>query len=194
MLDWESLVGHGRLQCQGTGREIAPGETYISVLRYTDGGIRREDYAEEAWSAVSSTTHLAWWRRRRPPPAAPTGPRLINHRVLSEIFHRLKDSADRSEQCFLWIITLLLVRARRLRYVDLVRDADGTYLLVREMQDGRPRGFRIRDPRLSDEETARLQEEVARLFAEGAEDHSGGGGGDDNNRSGGGSSPQPPAE
>ena len=164
MFNWDDHVGRDPLCCASTGRSIAPGETYVCALLHDAGRFVRTTHTEEAWTGELAAAAVAHWRRRRPEEEEAQGPRLVDHRVLLEIFHQLRDSTERTQQCLLWIITLTLVRARKLRYVDLAHEEEGSALLVREVGSKRRAGWRIQDPALSPEDTERLQEDVARLF------------------------------
>jgi hypothetical protein len=167
-MEWDDKVGHARLVCAASGRPIAPGEVFYSVLRYTDGGFVRDDFCDETWSAKPADERgLSWWRQRRPlPKDEASGPRMIAPAALLQIFKDLRDTPERPAQCFAWMLCLLLLRAKQLRYLDLQHDSAGTWLLVQERGGAKAgaRGFRVRDPGMGTDEQQRVQEDLARVF------------------------------
>jgi len=161
VIKWELRRAHYR--CDASGAEIAPGEEFHSALAYVDGEFVRRDYALPAWEGQDPSRYLSHWRQRRPEEKPDTGPRLVDHRVLMEIFEDLKDSRERPQQCFVWLIALLLVRARKLRYVDLIQEDGATWMVVRR-RTGKRAMMRIRDPVMTRDEEERVQENLTQLF------------------------------
>lgn len=177
MVDWQDRVERPRLVCAASGRAIAPGERFYSALRLRDGRFVREDYAEEAWTAEHAAEAVSWWRQRRGEEREDQRPRLVNHAVLAAIFNDVKDATERPQQCFAWLLALLLTRAKRFRYLDLVHDDDGDWLVVEER--GTKVAHRIRDPGMTAEEEERVQRDLDAVFTMPAGDGRAGEGGDE---------------
>ncbi len=169
MTDWQERIRGPHAVCEMTGQEIPPGEEFFSAIDYRKGEFIRHDFSLPAWSEQDPEAWLSWWKQRRPLPKEDAGPRLVDSSVLLELFCKLKDSADRHQQCFLWLVTLILVRGRKLRYLDLVHEAEADWLLLRETGGkGRPH-YRIRDPRMTPAETERVKQDLDQLFSGGVE-------------------------
>lgn len=163
MIDWQDKVSRSRLVCHSSERAIAPGERFYSTLVYRDGAFARLDFCEEVWQAAGPPEDaLSWWRQQREDAQPDQGPRIVNHRILLAIFHDLKDSTSRPQQCFAWLLALLLTRARKLRYLDLLHDDGEDYLLVEER--GERVAHKIRDPHMSAEEETRVQDDLQQVF------------------------------
>lgn len=160
MIDWQDKVDRPRLECVVTGTPIPPGATYFSALRWAGDHFDRVDVSDEAWDEMDTSSLVSWWRHRRPDANAGDDARRVDHAVLLGIFHDLKDSTDRHQQCFAWMLALLLVRAKKLRYLDLDTTTDGeAWMLVDDKQQGV--AHRIRDPRMTEAEELAVQTNLA---------------------------------
>lgn len=161
-MDWDDKVERPHLHCARSGRAIQPGERYWSALRFQDGSFLRLDIAEEHWPEQDRSELLSWWHGRRPAEVQDSGPRLVDLQVLASIFDDLQGSTQRPQQCFVWLLALLLTRAKKLRYRDLLVTEGVTWMEVQDRRDGRV--LRIRDPGMSAEEQARVEQDFAQIF------------------------------
>lgn len=159
--DWEHRFGGTQLTCIVTGVEIPPGENFYSALEFVDNQYVRRQYSVAVWNDEFVARSLCWWRQRRPLPEDDNKP-VMDLGAILQIFRGLGENLNREQQCFAWIITWLLVRARRLRYIDLVQEGSDTFLVVKDVK--LKRLIRLRDPRLAKEEEAKLQESLETLF------------------------------
>lgn len=105
-------------RCAATGRALAPGEEFFSVLAppETDpegDAVERRDYSPEAWDGPPATA-VGWWRARVAD--ASTKPRLAPNEVMLDLFDRWADEPHRVESRY--VLTLLLIRRRVLRLSD----------------------------------------------------------------------------
>jgi hypothetical protein len=105
--------------CAATGREIAAGETYYSVLVREGADVRRLDYAEQSWPGPPENS-LGWWKSTMPDRDGAGKKKLAPSEVLLELFRELGDAPDRSD--LRYVLTLLLIRRRLLRLEETVRD------------------------------------------------------------------------
>jgi len=165
MIDWQDKVERGRLVCQESGHAITPGEYYVSALFFDGNRFFRQDYADEVWNAAIGASAISWWRHRRPAPHKDQGPRLVNLGLLLAIFNDIKDARDRHQQCFAWLLGLLLMRRKRLRYLDLVKEGERTFLLLEE-RDAKV-VHKIADPQMTSDEEEAVRENLAEIFEHG---------------------------
>lgn len=112
--------------CAATGREIAAGETFYTVLVREGTELKRFDYAAEAWTGAPETS-IGWWKATMPDKEAKK-PKLAPSEVLLELFRELQDDAERRD--LRYVLTLLLIRRRLLRLEDTVHDDDGGETMV----------------------------------------------------------------
>jgi len=112
--------------CAATGREIAGGEVFYTVLVRDGAELRRSDYAAEAWGGPP-TEAVGWWKSTMPDKDVKK-PKLAPSEVLLELFRELQDEPERADLRF--VLTLLLIRRRLLRLEETVREADGSETMV----------------------------------------------------------------
>ena len=175
MIDWQDKVERPHLVCAASGEPIPPGSTFVSALRFSHGRFERLDYRSEAWDPDAVTDLVSWWRQKRPEPKAETGPRLVNAAVLLAIWADLRESTERTQQCFAWLLTLLLTRSKKLRYLDLVHEGEDSFLVVEER--GTRTAYRVRDPKMDEDESQRVERNLEEVFTlpPGVDEPAGGG-------------------
>jgi hypothetical protein len=164
-MDWEGKVEAAKLTCAGSGETLLPGTSFFSALRFKDGQFSRLDYAPAAWVAVDQAEFISWWRQKTPDQDA-NPVRTIDREALVHIFAALKGSTERPKQCFLFVVALFLVRVRKLRYLDTVRDGQQSFLLVEDR--GQHLIHRIRDPGMTKDEERAVQDNLMEVIELGA--------------------------
>ena len=113
--EWQVESPKGR--CAVTGRELSVGEEFYSVLFEDDaveGGFRRADYSVEAWEGVPDgaychfKTHVPVKEKKRQ--------LLVDNEVLVNFFVRLAEETDPLRVQFRFVLALILMRKRLLKY------------------------------------------------------------------------------
>jgi hypothetical protein len=140
---------------------LAPGDKYYAALTEKDGSFVRTDYAAAAWPGPPAGA-VAYWAGRVPAADTPKTPR-VNEEILFDCFDHLVGTADPSRVNFRYVVTLLLMRRRKLKFEDHRRLADGTEMMM--LKDVRTGGrVEVADPRLSEEQIGAVQAEVFQLL------------------------------
>ena len=88
----------------------------------------------------------------------------VDGSVVFDIFQKLDGAHDRHDQNFRYILGLLLMRRKRLKFLDVEKTEDGEFLVLedRRLQDVK---YRLLDPRLSEEEMQHAKDQVGKLFS-----------------------------
>jgi hypothetical protein len=143
-------------RCSVTGRELQPGERYYSVLLDEAGRFLRRDYSVEAWQGPPSEA-FSFWTGRVPPPQGSR--RLaIDDELLMDCFVRLQGQQEPGRCNFRYVVALLLMRHRRLKFEE-VRHEDGQEVLtLRCVRTGARHA--VVNPGLTEEQMAAAQDEV----------------------------------
>src|SRR5262245_10373892 len=147
-------------QCSATGRELRPGERFVSVLFDEADRLVRKDYAADAWPGAPRDA-IAYWSGRVPEAGQPRRP-PVNDELLLDCFAHLAGATDPRQQNFRYVLALLLMRRKRLKFEDVRRNDGREVLCLREARSGAR--HELPDPRLSDEEMAAVQEEAFRVL------------------------------
>jgi hypothetical protein len=148
-------------KCAVSGRELAAGERVYSALTEEAGAFVRRDYAADAWPGPPPAA-VAHWAGRVPATQAARKP-TFNEELLLDCFHHLAGRADADRAAFRYVVALLLMRRKRLKFEDAVTRPDGSSVLI--LRDARGGGrHEVPDPRLTDAQTEAVQAEVFRLL------------------------------
>jgi hypothetical protein len=143
--------------CAATGRELKPGDRFCAVLAERDGRFVRTDYAASNWPGPPADA-LAHWSGRVPTTDRPQKP-VVNDELLMDCLTRLDGATEPGQIRFRYVVALLLMRRKRLKFEDAKRDAEGRDVLVlRDAKSGERSD--VIDPRLTDDETASVQNDV----------------------------------
>ncbi len=147
-------------RCTATGRELRPGEKVYTVLLDQNGQFIRQDYAAEAWQGPPADA-FSFWAGRVPVTGADRKPR-IDDELLLDCFRRLEGQTEPDRVKFRYVVALLLMRRKRLKFEE-ARVENGQEVLSLRDARGRER-HRVIHPPLSDEETAAVQDEVFKVL------------------------------
>lgn len=162
MIDYE--VQRCTRHCAVTERELVPGEVFYSTLTTEGALVVRHDYSREAWQGPPEGV-LGWWKAHMPQRDA----RKLHwapNEVMLELLEGLESQPDKQDMRY--VLALLLIRRRVVRLEDIEQDE-----LAREVSvlycPRRETTYRVITAVPSEERTAEIQEELARLlFADAA--------------------------
>jgi hypothetical protein len=143
-------------RCAATGRELLPGQPYYSVLLDEAGKLVRKDYSREAWQGPPPGAFSFWAGRISPPQSRRRPP--IDDDLLADCFQRLEGQTEPGRLNFRYVLALLLMRRRRLRFEEAEQGPDGEILVLRCARTGAR--HRVVNPGLSEEELTAVQDDV----------------------------------
>jgi len=158
--DWELARTTGR--CAATGRTFAEGEAYYAALFETPAGLERRDYGLDAWSGPPAGS-FCHWRGRIPVREKKPASLDIDPQMLTQLFVGLEDHPSETRQQFRFVLALLLMRKRLLRFEGADRDGRQEYWQMRLAADKSL--HRVLNPRLTDEHIARLSAQLTALLS-----------------------------
>ena len=154
-------VGRPRGRCCLTGRDIPPGGAYVAALRDDDGGgYERCDFHADAWDELDDPARRGFvgtWRGVMPDRDAK--PAAADDGTLLELVDSLDDDADRPDRnraALRFVLCLMLLRRRKLTFVD----ADDAAWTLRRVGGGE---VRVADPGLDDAAVERVRGQIEAL-------------------------------
>ena len=150
---------HSRV-CAATGRPLLPGEKFFSVLFDDATQFIRKDYSEEGWPGTPENVLAVW--SGRVPEANQKRRLTFDDDLLMECFERLADDPEGARVQFRYVVALLLLRRKRLKFEDIRREGDQEYLQLKCPRTGA--AFEVLDPRLAEADVGRVQDEVFRVL------------------------------
>ena len=158
--EWELARSAGR--CAITGREFAEGEAYFAALFETPAGVERREYAVESWNGPPEGSFCHW--RGRMPVREKKAARLeIDPQMLTQLFIGLEDEPSEGKQQFRFVLALLLMRKRLLRFEQAVKTESQEHWQMRLMTDKSL--HQVANPKLSEEQVNRLSAQLTALLS-----------------------------
>ncbi len=147
-------------QCCGTGKKIEPGEEYFATLVKTEEGLQRRDYCAEYWQAENPKVYCYWKSR-----LAATGQKkqlFVDDNMLMAFFERLGRESEQEKTNFRFVLTLILMRKRRLKY-DSCRIEEGKEIW-RLRVVGNSEIVEVTNPHLDEEQIEQLSTQIKQIL------------------------------
>jgi hypothetical protein len=158
MADWE--INRPLGQCCGSGRKIEAGEDYYGALVETEQGLQRRDFCAEYWEREKPAAYC-FWRTRL---AAPNEKKqlFVSDDMLMAFFERLAHEAEAEKVSFRFVLALVLMRKRRLKY-DATR-TDGQREVWRLRVAGEKDPVEVVNPHLDEAQIETLTSQIGQIL------------------------------
>jgi hypothetical protein len=147
-------------RCTVTGRELQPGERFFTALLEEGDHFQRKDFSSEAWQGPPAGT-FSFWTGKVPLSQESFKPRFDDD-LLEECFQRLEGQTEASKVNFRYVVALLLMRRKRLKFEQTVKEGTNETIYVSCLRTGER--YQLINPRLTDEEMVQVQEEVFKVL------------------------------
>lgn len=158
MSDYE--IAHRTGVCAVTQRTLQPGEIFYAVLFDTPDGFDRRDYSAEAWENPPQN-YFSYWKSRVPQKQGKK--RLfVNDEVMVDLMLRLAGREEEVKQHFRFVLSLILMRKRLLKYEQTVHKEGIEYWRMRLTRDQSIQ--EIVNPRMTDAEIAAVSAELGAIL------------------------------
>ena len=158
MEQWEVQRGSG--SCAGTNRELMPNEEYYAALVDCNGFFERRDYCQEYWLANKPEV-FSFWKTVVPQPNQKKK-LLVDDAVLINFFERLADETEQLRINFRFVLGLILMRKRILKYEDTKRDGDTEVWRMRRA--GTPDIHKVVNPQLDEAQIQEVSNELTSIL------------------------------
>lgn len=159
MIDYE--VSRPAGTCSVTGRAFDEGEVFFTAIFETPEGFARKDYSTDAWTGPPDGALCHF--KTRMPRKAETKKTFVDDDTLINFFQRLADSEDASKLRFRFVLSLILLRKRLLKYEKTIREGGAEYWSMRLMRDKST--HRVYNPVLTDAEIEDLTGQLGSILA-----------------------------
>lgn len=159
-------------RCAATDQPLEPGATCVATLveREDDTGFDRLDYSLDAWESGARPEGLfSYWKTIVPEPTAKKK-LLVDDTVLMDLFERLADDERPQRQAFRFVIGLILMRKRLLKFVGRAErsgDAQQEKWLLKPRGSGADPDappIELLNPQLSDDDVRELTEQLSEVL------------------------------
>jgi hypothetical protein len=158
MVDWEIKKPLGF--CYGTEEQIQPGQSFYSALVETETGFERRDYCQEYWQQHEPKVYC-FWVSRLPDPDEKKN-MFIDDDMLMAFFERLAQETDPEKLNFRFVIMLILMRKKKLKYDSTRIEGDKEIWRLRIV--GENSYTEVTDPHLNEEQIEQLSGQLGDIL------------------------------
>jgi len=158
MDEWEIDKPFG--QCYGSGKKIEYGEEYFGALVETEEGLQRQDFCADYWSRNKPDV-FCYWKTKLPHPDQKKH-RFVDDEMLMAFFERLERETEQEKINFRFVLALVLMRKRRLKY-DSSRSKDDKEIWRLRIV-GENEFVEMVNPRLDEEQIEQLTSQVGEIL------------------------------
>lgn len=158
MTEYEIAKTSGR--CSVSGRPFAEDESFYSALFETPQGYERRDIAEECWQGPPAEA-VCYFKAQLPRKEKPRKT-FVDDELLVDFFRRLTDSEDAHKLRFRFVLSLILLRKRVLKYERTLRADGGEFWEMRLVKDKTV--HRVFHPSMNDAEIEGLTRELGAIL------------------------------
>jgi len=158
MGEWEVDKPLG--QCCGTGRKIEYGEEYFGALVEIDEGLQRRDFCADYWEREKPNV-FCYWRSRLPHPDQKKQI-FVDDEMLMAFFERLENETGQEKVNFRFVLALILMRKRRLKY-DATRVENGKEIWRLRIV-GEKEIIEVINPHLDEEQVEQLSSQIGQIL------------------------------
>ena len=156
--EWEVQPAAGR--CALTGRKLQEGEEFYSALFEEGDTFRRVDYSPESWKGPPEGSYCHF--KSRMPVKEKRKKLLVDNDILASFFLRLGDDAEPARVQFRFVLALILMRKRLLRYEGSKVEA-GVEVWRMTLTTDRSE-HRVVNPRLTDEQIEGVSSQLSAIL------------------------------
>ena len=158
MADWEIQKTLG--SCFGSGREFAEDEEYFAALVEGEEGFERRDYCSEYWEENRPEVYCFWKTR-----LVSRGKKklFVDDEMLFSFFNRLEEETDEEKVNFRFVLTLILMRKKKLKY-DSMREENGVEKWRLRVAGGDKQYVEVVNPHLDEASIESLSSQVGQIL------------------------------
>lgn len=147
-------------RCAETGREFHEGDEFYTVLFEADESFTRCDYCVESWKGPPEGSFCHF--KSRVPVKQKSKKLLVNNEMLASFFERLEGETEPVRIQFRFVLALILMRKRILRYESsTVKDGAETWTmtLMRDRSE-----HQVVNPQLTDDQIEVVSQELSAIL------------------------------
>ena len=158
MYEWEIAKPLGI--CSGAGSGIGPGEEYIGALVEAEDGLQRQDFCIDYWQEHKPAVYCHWKTKMAHPEQKKRI--FVDDEMLMSFFERLGRETEQEKMNFRFVLALILMRRRRLKY-DCER-IEGETEIWRLRITGEKEFVEVVNPHIDEEQIEQLSSQLGQIL------------------------------
>jgi hypothetical protein len=147
-------------RCWGMGKKIEYGEEYFATLVETEQGFERRDFCTDYWQEEKPDV-FCYWKTKLPHPDQKKQV-FVDDEMLMAFFERLEKETEQERINFRFVLALVLMRKRRLRYDSSRMEADKEIWRLRIT--GEKEFVEVINPHLDEEQIEQLSSQIGEIL------------------------------
>lgn len=157
--DWE--ITRAGPACSRCARALAPGDDHFSVLLDNKTEFVRQDVCPDCWNRSAPPECVGFWKTQVPRRDAKRK-KFVDDDVIVNFFERCDGTDDPLKCNFRFVLGLVLLRKRLLKYENTVVEDGREYWSMKPAAGGEP--VRVLNPRLTEEQITQVSEELGKIL------------------------------
>lgn len=162
-MDWNIVKTSGT--CGRCEKPIREEEIIYSCLFLDNTSFSRTDFCEDCWNNNAGTPFFSFWKTRIPKKDE-SKKKVVDNAAIFNLFLRLGDNEKYRDEPWAknmrYVLALFLMRKKLLKLQNQGTDDMGDFMEFYSTEDDKL--FKIHNPKLSEEEVTRLNDEILKLF------------------------------
>jgi len=158
MNEWEINKPLG--QCYGSGKKIEYGEEYFGALVETEEGLQRRDFCDDYWENQKPDV-FCYWKSRLPQPDQKKHI-FVDDQMLMAFFERLEKETEQEKIDFRFVLTLILMRKRLLKYDSTTTEDNKEIWRLKIVGDKQT--VEVVNPHLNEEQIEQLSSQIGEIL------------------------------
>ncbi|MHC4482115.1 MAG: hypothetical protein ACYSW4_01060 [Planctomycetota bacterium] len=158
MEEWEIEKPLG--QCWGSGKKIEYGEEYFATLVETAEGLQRRDFCADYWQEQKPDV-FCYWKSKLPHPDQKRQ-MFVDDEMLMAFFERLGKETEQEKINFRFVLALVLMRKRRLKYDSTKTKEEREIWRLRVV--GEKETAEVVNPHLDEEQIEQLSSQIGQIL------------------------------
>jgi hypothetical protein len=158
MDEWEIDKPLG--QCYGTGKKIEYGEEYFAALVETKEGLQRRDFCADYWQEKKPDV-FCYWKSKLPHPDQKKQI-FVDDEMLMAFFERLGKETEQEKINFRFVLALILMRKRHLKYDSSKIEDDKEIWRLRIASE--KQFVEVINPHLDEEQIGQLSSQMGKIL------------------------------
>lgn len=146
--------------CAGTGRKLEPSEEYVAALIDGQDHFERRDFSLAYWEEQKPEVY-SYWKTHIPEPNQKKS-LFVDDEVLVNFFERLADETEPIKIHFRFVLALILMRKKRLKYEDSRREEGKEIWRMRFVKETDTHN--VVNPHLTDEQITEVSQELSSIL------------------------------
>jgi len=147
--------------CARCARVLQPGEDHFSLLIDRTTEFARNDVCCDCWTRGGAGECFGFWKTQVPRKDAKRR-RFVDDDVILNFFDRCEGSDDPLRLSFRFVLSLVLMRKRLVKYENTEMEGGAEYWTMRV--NGRDEPVKVLNPKLDEEQIRQVSEELGKIL------------------------------